>query len=68
MQREMRQHLLAAVRIGERYVVKIDFAAHLLPVFLLRLEAVAVFRLDLRTVLNGRLSVNQSDDALYIRL
>ena len=64
----MRQHLLAAVRIGERYVVKIDFAAHLLPVFLLRLEAVAVFRLDLRAVLHGRLRVDQSDDALHVRL
>ena len=63
-QRKVLQNVLAAVRIAEGHVLKFDVAVQRLPVFLLRMEGVAVDRLDLRRVAHLRLLVQKVGDAL----
>ena len=63
-QREVRQHVLAAVRVAERDVAELDVAAQRLPVFALGVEGIAVAGDDLRRVGDLRLFVQQARHAL----
>ena len=63
MQVEIREHFLAAL-VGKGNVFELHLAADLLPVFPLRVEAVAIFCDDFRRIRDIARSVDERDHAL----
>ena len=64
----MLQHVLAAVGIAEGDVLELDIAVERLPVFLLRVEGVAVFLRDFRRVAHIGLGLHELGEALDVDL
>ena len=64
----MLQHILIAVRILKRYILKGNVPVERLPVFLLRLEGIAILLNNFRCVPHIRLGLHQSGETLHIDL
>ena len=68
LEAEVLQHVLAAVGVAEGDVLELDIAVERLPVFLLRVEGVAVFLRDFRRVAHVGLGLHELGEALDVDL